>query len=44
MEEVVSLYKKQIEKTGAEEMEFQWKFFVKDNGIGIEPDYYRRIF
>lgn len=88
MEEVGSLYKKQIEETGAvlrfhdlpivngyktplsqviqnlvsnaikyhskdenpcieveaEEEESQWKILVKDNGIGIEPDYYQRIF
>ncbi len=28
----------------AEEMKDHWKFLIKDNGIGIEPDYYDRIF
>ncbi len=28
----------------AEEMNDHWKFLIKDNGIGIEPDYYERIF
>jgi len=28
----------------AEETPHYWKFLVKDNGIGIDPDYYDRIF
>lgn len=28
----------------AEEMKHHWKILIKDNGIGIEPDYYDRIF
>ena len=28
----------------AEEMSDHWKFMIKDNGIGIEPEYYDRIF
>jgi PAS domain S-box-containing protein len=31
-------------KIKAEEMEDTWRFYVEDNGIGIEPQYFTRIF
>jgi two-component system, sensor histidine kinase and response regulator len=29
---------------GAEEQLNYWKFYVKDNGIGIEPEYHQKVF
>jgi light-regulated signal transduction histidine kinase (bacteriophytochrome) len=31
-------------RIGARREESEWRFFVKDNGIGIEPPYFDRIF
>jgi PAS domain S-box-containing protein len=31
-------------RIGAQREEREWRFFVKDNGIGIEPPYFDRIF
>ncbi len=35
---------KPVIQVEAEEMQHHWKFLIRDNGIGIEPDYYDRIF
>jgi PAS domain S-box-containing protein len=35
---------KPLIEIGYEQMEDEWKFFVKDNGIGIDPKFHEKVF